>query len=290
MDRPETVDAATEPGLTDAEAITYCYGHPGTPTKLRCSRCDRPICGRCAIPASVGQHCPECVAEARRTAPKVRSVLRATAPVVYGIIAINVAVYVLQTIVPATTFALDGFPPPIAGGEWFRLLTAMFLHAPLFQGGLSLMHIFFNMYALSIFGPHLEQGFGAVRFLALYLISGFLGSAASYSFGPCARSVGASGAIFGVLGGLLVFLYNRRQRQFVRDYMRSVGSLVVLNLVIMFFVPFIDKFAHLGGLAAGAVLGFGFDRPSNAARVVTAIAVVAGGVLLVAWKTSSFGC
>src|ERR687895_2650521 len=75
----------------------FCYGHPDTPTGLRCTRCDRPICGRCAIPASVGQHCPECVAEARRSAPKVRSALRATAPVVMTILIINVVMWLIQS-------------------------------------------------------------------------------------------------------------------------------------------------------------------------------------------------
>ncbi|MDQ4028189.1 MAG: rhomboid family intramembrane serine protease, partial [Actinomycetota bacterium] len=72
---------ASGPALEESEE-TYCYGHPNTPTRLRCSRCERPICGRCAIPASVGQHCPECVAEARKTAPRVRSAVAAQAPAV----------------------------------------------------------------------------------------------------------------------------------------------------------------------------------------------------------------
>src|ERR671915_1652945 len=76
--------------------VETCYLHPDTPTKLRCSRCDRPICGRCAIPASVGQHCPECVAEARRSAPRVKSALRATAPATFTILGINVVVFVIQ--------------------------------------------------------------------------------------------------------------------------------------------------------------------------------------------------
>src|SRR5919108_206332 len=75
---------------TAPEEVTNCYGHPKVPTKLRCSRCDRPICGRCAIPATVGQHCPECVADARRSAPKVRSQMMSTAPAVMTILAVNV--------------------------------------------------------------------------------------------------------------------------------------------------------------------------------------------------------
>src|SRR5918999_196926 len=79
------------------EETEYCYGHPKTPTRLHCTRCDRPICGRCAIPASVGQHCPECVAEARKSAPKVRSAIAANAPVVSGILVINVVMWLIQS-------------------------------------------------------------------------------------------------------------------------------------------------------------------------------------------------
>src|SRR5918911_3710385 len=89
--RPDTPDQ-----LVRETDVTYCYGHPHTPTKLRCSRCDRPICGRCAIPASVGQHCPECVAEARRSSPRVKRVNTSAAPAVYAILGINLVVFVLQ--------------------------------------------------------------------------------------------------------------------------------------------------------------------------------------------------
>src|SRR5688500_13450135 len=159
-------------GTTAPEETEYCYGHPKTPTKLHCSRCDRPICGRCAIPASVGQHCPNCVAEARKAAPKVRSALRANAPVVFTLLVINVTLWVLQSFAPGLglTERFASFPPAIAAGEWFRLITPMFLHAPN-----TFWHIGFNSYALFIFGPNVEQAFGHVRFLALYLISVFTG-------------------------------------------------------------------------------------------------------------------
>jgi membrane associated rhomboid family serine protease len=277
----------------------YCYAHPDTPTRLRCSRCDRPICGRCAIPASVGQHCPECVAEARRSAPKVRSALRATAPVVMTILIINVVIWVIQTASPSepgtpfdvVTFALGAMPERIAAGEWYRLITPMFLHAPD-----SFWHIGFNSYALYLFGPNMEQGLGKRRFLILYLVAGFTGSAASYTFGSCGRvGVGASGAIFGVLGGLLVYLYNRRRSTFVRQYMRNILFLIVINLVFGFVFPSIDNLAHIGGLVGGAALGLSLDEAPGhtitpAPRLLGVLGVVIAAVALVAWRTATFSC
>lgn len=291
-----TPDAPLLPQSEAPEEETFCYAHPKTPTKLRCSRCERPICGRCSIPASVGQHCPECVAEARRTTPKVRSALRATAPVVMVILIINVGVWLFQTILPAArgpydiiTFSFGAFPPAIADGQWYRLITPMFLHSP--DG---IWHIGLNSYALFIFGPNVEQAFGKAKFVAIYLISGFTGGALSYVLGPCNRiGVGASGAIFGVIGALFVFLYNRRQQTFVRGYLKNIIFLVGLNLVIGFALPGIDNLAHLGGLAGGALVAFGFDEQGPAmgpARRLMPAAVTILTVLLVLWRTTNFTC
>ena len=285
-------------GPETAEEI-YCYAHPDTPTRLRCSRCDRPICGRCAIPASVGQHCPECVAEARKSAPKVRSALRATAPVVMTILIINVVMWLIQSFSPSqqgtpfdvVTWALGAIPTQIAAGEWYRLITPMFLHAPD-----SIVHIGFNSYALFLFGPNMEQAFGKRRFLILYLVAGFTGSAASYTFGSCgAVGVGASGAIFGVLGSLLVFLYNRRRSTFVRQYMRNIIFLIVINLAIGWYFPGIDNLAHLGGLVGGAGIGLSLDEAPGSTvsprlRLLGVLGVIAAGVALVAWRTATFTC
>src|SRR5687768_8442729 len=136
-------DVAPDFGTTAPEETEYCYGHPKTPTKLHCSRCDRPICGRCAIPASVGQHCPECVAEARKSAPKVRSAMGATAPVVTGILGINIVVFILQFFIPGFTERFAMIPGAIADGEYWRLITPVFMHSEGF-----LLHIIMNSYIL----------------------------------------------------------------------------------------------------------------------------------------------
>jgi membrane associated rhomboid family serine protease len=283
------------PEVLDDGDVAFCYGHPDVPTKLRCSRCERPVCGRCAIPAQVGQHCPWCVAEARRNAPKVRSALVATAPAVTTIIAVNVAVYVAQNLVPNLTQSFASYPPAIHAGQWWRLVTPMFLHAPL-GSRLSVLHIVFNMLVLRIYGPNVEEALGTARFVVAYLIAGLFAGAVSYTFGPCnVLGLGASGAIFGVVGILLVVLYNRRRSAFVRDYMKNLLFFIGINLVIGFAVPGVDYFAHMGGLAGGVALGAGFDRSSSSAsaratQTASALAVIAAAVVLVMWRTATFAC
>lgn len=276
----QTPDSASEE--------TYCYAHPKTPTKLRCTRCERPICGRCAIPASVGQHCPECVAEARRSAPKVRSAATANAPVVVGIIALTVISYVIQQVVGNEyTFRLASIPQLIALGEWWRLFTPVLVHAGIF-------HIGMNMLVLYVYGQDAEQAFGGIRFALIYVISALTGSAFSYGFGGLNSSVGASGAVFGVVGALLVYLYNRRSSQFVAQHLQGILGFLAINTVLGFVIPNIDVLAHLGGLVGGILLGLGFDRAragvkaqSPVALQLAAVAITVGGaVALVMSRTA----
>jgi membrane associated rhomboid family serine protease len=281
------------PGTAPEESeVTYCYGHPDTPTRLRCTRCDKPICPRCSVPASVGQHCVWCVAEARKSTPKVKSTLRATSPAVMTIIGICIAVYILEAVMgDAFIRRFATHPLAIAAGDTYRLISAVFLHSPLGQR-FGIFHILFNMYILRIYGPQVEEAFGVVRFVVLFLVTGFLGNAVSYAFGACnTLGVGASGAIFGVVGVLLVLLYNRRTSSFVANYMQSLLVFIGINIVFGFLVPGIDNLAHLGGLASGIGLGLGYDGaepgPSGRTRqIATTVAVVAIGVALVVWRTS----
>ena len=283
-----------EPSQLQQDEEVYCYGHPNTPTRLRCSRCDRPICGRCAIPATVGQHCPECVAEARRTAPKVRSTFAAIAPATRAIIITCVVFFVGQAFIPGLTERFASLAPAIAAGEWWRLLTPMFLHA-------GLLHIFFNMYVLSMFGPVIERSYGTPAFVAMYVLAGYGGSAASYALGSCGvLGVGASGAIFGLAGALVAYFWRRRELSTMAPYLRSLMVFIALNLLIGFgvnFLPFpvrIDNLAHLGGLITGTAVGLGFDRRRGevplgqyvTVAVVAAVAITA----LVVWRTTNFAC
>lgn len=214
--------------------------------------------------------------------PKVRSVMRAKAPATMAIIGTIVFVYLLQILVGGEVVqALALSPSLIDAGEWWRLLTPILVH-----GGA--LHLFLNMYILFIYGPNVEEAFGTVRFVAMFLIAGFMGSAFSYAFPPDNASVGASGAIFGVVGILVVYLYRRRRTSFMAQYLRGMGFFIVANLVFGFIFPGIDNFAHIGGLVGGALLGLGFDRGTGAEarsplplQIATAVGVTALGAALV---------
>ena len=272
------------PGQTLEEETEYCYGHPKTPTKLHCTRCDRPICGRCAIPASVGQHCPECVAEAARSAPKVRTALQKNAPAVYALLAINIGMFLLQLFTGGNggvvTNALTLEPALVASGEWYRLFTPMLIHG-------SILHLGLNSYVLYAFGPNVEQAFGTPRFVLMYVLAGFMGSAFSFAIPPDQGSLGASGAIFGLAGVLLVYLYRRRRSQFINQYLRSITFFIVANLVlgVTLLAGVVDNWAHFGGLIGGVVLGLGFDQkrkslaPTTQALSAGAVAVVGVGLI-----------
>lgn len=283
------------PAPVAQEGETYCYGHPNRPTKLRCSRCDRYICGQCAIPASVGQHCPECVAEARKSAPKVRSPMAANAPATRAIVAVTIGVYVLQIF--TGDVLIDRFASNtacIADGQVYRLLTSIFLHAPL-RGSFSILHIAFNMYVLSMYGPQVEQTFGTKRFVFLYFATGFFASAVSYNLNDYIVGYGASGAVFGMFGVLLVYLYNRRSSTFASAYLRDIGIFIAINLMFGFTLRGIDNFAHIGGLIGGIALAAGFDRsPTNQAsapvplQIATSAAVLGVAVALVVQRTATF--
>ena len=139
----------------------------------------------------------------------------------------------------------------IDAGEWWRLLTPTVLHG-------SLMHLLFNSYALYVLGTDVEYAFGVRRFLAIYVLAGLGGSMASYVFNPQSLSVGASGAIFGLLGALAARIFAARSvlsREAVKMQFGQIGSLLALNLFFGFTVPNIDNAAHIGGLIVGALVG-----------------------------------
>jgi rhomboid protease GluP len=135
-------------------------------------------------------------------------------------------------------------------GQYWRLVTAIFLHAGLF-------HLLFNMWALYLFGNLIERALGSLRFLAIYLVSGFLASVASFLFSnPLAVGVGASGAIFGLLGAWVAYNLRRRGTAMASANLRTAAVIIAINVIFGLSVAGIDNFAHLGGLAAGVVLGW----------------------------------
>jgi rhomboid protease GluP len=171
--------------------------------------------------------------------------------VTYTILVFTIIVYILQEasgfIVGQDLPALFGikFNQLIIEGEYWRLVTPMFLHG-------SLMHIAFNMYALHIFGPGLEQRFGRFRFVALYFLAGFSGNIFSFIFSD-SPSLGSSTAIFGLIGAQAVFLY-RNKDLFAGVGQRALSQIVMIAAINLFIglSPGIDNWGHIGGLIGGA--------------------------------------
>jgi len=231
-----------------------CYRHPGRETAVSCSNCGRPICPDCMVYAAVGIKCPECAGQptgARAATQRLGRVAGAGvgALVTKTLIGMNVAIYLISVaqgpgtgLQPARSFidrwALNGYA--VADGEWYRLITSAFLHA-------SVIHLAFNMLMLWWFGQALEAALGRGRFLGVYLVSALAGSAGALLLSaPSVNTVGASGAVFGILGAGLVL--ERKQ-----IYVFGGGALfiVVLNIAFSFAVANISIGGHLGGLIGG---------------------------------------
>ncbi|CAM3217137.1 rhomboid family intramembrane serine protease [Filibacter tadaridae] len=182
-------------------------------------------------------------------------------PVVAFFLTVNILVFLI-TIIPGigdtVLYAGMGVNYLISDGEWWRLITPMFLH-----GGL--MHILFNMFSLFIFGPELEKIAGKARFLTIYLLSGVFGNLATFFLhGPDYASVGASGAIFGILGafGALVH-YTKR----ILPQLRQIILPIILVSVVMTFVqPGINATAHIAGLIFGFLVGLSYFHPKRIAN------------------------
>ncbi len=288
-------DAADSSGTADRPA---CYLHPGRPALLRCSRCEQPICGEDAIEAPVGYQCPRC-AQGGQPVRRMVDVVQ-HAPVTRALVGVIAVLFVVTSVVPAvtTSFGLrpivltpDGVAALASLAGWYQpselaltigepwlLLTSGFLHA-------NLMHVGFNGLLLWQLGHLLEPLLGRGRYVALYaagLFGGSLGvvlvswvSVLSGISGidlvgqilggnPLQLTIGASGAVFGLMGAAMVVLRARG----VNPWRTSIGTLVALNLVLTFLVPAISVGGHLGGLLAGVVAGrlLMVDREQAATR------------------------
>lgn len=228
-----------------------CYRHPDRVAGIACQRCGRPICPSCMHQASVGFHCPECVHERAQVVARAATRERPLATMV--LIAANVAVFVLGLATEAGA-GLTGRPGgvvedgllfgPYVPDEPWRLVTSGFLHA-------GLLHIGLNMWALWILGSILEPALGRVRFLVLYGASLTAGALGVVLLSPEEATVGASGAIYGVLGAMIVVAKARNL-----DLMRT-GLLPTLgiNLLLTVAIPGISIGGHLGGLVGGLAVG-----------------------------------
>ncbi|MCW0212027.1 MAG: rhomboid family intramembrane serine protease [Pseudonocardia sp.] len=242
----------TGPLPPDAPAV--CARHPDRTTGLSCTRCGRPACPDCLREASVGYQCVDCVAEGNQgvrqgvTVAGARPRTLARPIVTPVLVALNVLIFAL-TVLQSGSLGQNNASAlfqawvlqsgAVADGEWWRLVTAGFLHyGPL--------HLVFNMLALWIIGRDVETVLGRTRFLAVYLVSLLGGSAAVMLFSPNAAVAGASGAVFGLMGGLAVVLRRMRVPP------GQAFGLIAVNIVISVVLPGISLAGHLGGLVVGA--------------------------------------
>jgi membrane associated rhomboid family serine protease len=228
------------------------------------------------IPASVGFQCPECVAAGQVAVREPRTVfggrLTTSSTVTLTLIGVCVAIFVVQFLAGVNAIAGDWgmWPAAVAvNGQWYRLLTSVFLHG-------SWLHLAFNMYVLYVLGPPLERLLGHARFLILFLIAGIGGAVASFTFSSINTvSVGASGAIFGLMGALVV------AGRHLRADITQVLVLIGINVVIGFLAPGVDWRAHLGGLITGAAVAFVFSKAPSGKQQTIVQAVGCAGIVLV---------
>jgi len=178
-------------------------------------------------------------------------------PYTYFFFGLNIFIFILMALAGGSTndSTLMAFGvkanSAIDHGQWWRFVTPMFLH-------IGLLHLIFNSYALWIVGPQVEKLYGGARFVILYVLTGVAAVAASFHFRPDGESVGASGAIFGLIGGLAAFYYVARGvlGDVSRQQLGSLITVIMINLFIGFSAPIIDNTAHIGGLIGGAAVGW----------------------------------
>jgi membrane associated rhomboid family serine protease len=274
-----------------------CYRHPDRETGVSCSECGRGICPDCMTFSPVGIRCPDHAGKPQGAARVVRSVGRSSTNrpgiVTTTLIGIDVGIYLLQLAGGASINASSGwiflhgalYGPAVADGDWYRLITAAFLHyGPI--------HLGMNMLALWWIGRPLEDWLGPVRYLLLYLVAGLAGSAGALIANPTAVTVGASGAIFGILGAAIVL---ERQQTYVLG--GSAITLLVVNLAFTFAVPGISIGGHLGGLAGGALAILALSQFGKRSAVysrvdvVSIVSIAAVGLLSIAvayWKVRGY--
>lgn len=279
--QPGEIQPGEHPVEVPPAGPAVCYRHPGRETGVRCARCDRPICPDCMVTASVGFQCPECVREGRRSIRPAKTmyggrVRGSRAEVTIGLVVVNVVIFLVSggngTSDTYQRFAL--IPAAVAHGQWYRLVTSMFLHY-------GIWHVAVNMYALWIMGHALESMLGRLRFTALYFASGIGGSILSFAFGDVlGQSAGASGAIFGLFGAFFIILRRRNLET------GGIVAMIALNLVFTFTFPNIDWRGHVGGLVVGAVFAYVLvaaptgpsrDRIQGAGAAAVALALAACG-------------
>ncbi len=253
--------------------MATCYRHPSRETGVACSSCGRPICPDCMTTTPVGMRCPECAGQ--RTQVRRLRDMAVIPRVTYALIAINVIVFLTEQ-GQLTFFGTSIYGKVIEEGvldryniatehEYWRLITAGFLHE-------NFVHIGFNMYLLYLLGRMLEPALGSVRFAAIYFTSLLAGSFGAL-FATASPSLGASGAVFGLMGAAAVELRARRM-----SIMESgIGGLILINLILSFTWANISVGAHVGGLIGGILAALAIRTADD--HKVRPLGLVACGVL-----------
>jgi len=275
-----------------------CYRHPRNETAITCSTCGRPICTECMVFAPVGIKCPECAglpSGTQKAAARARSVaVPGTDFIVTKILlAVNVFVFLAQIVQSGSLTNPYGelfqkgalYGPFVAQGDWWRLVTCAFLHG-------SVLHIFFNMLMLWWFGRPLEVLLGRGRFFAVYVVSILAGSAGALLVSPEVPTIGASGAVFGILGAGLVL-----ERSRINVFGGSALIIVVLNLALSFTLNNVSIGGHVGGLVGGALCvlalsGYGRGHAVygrvNMVTVLGLLAVAVGSIAIAYFKVRGY--
>ena len=244
--------------------MATCYRHPGRETGVSCSNCGRPICPDCMTPTPVGMRCPECAKQ--RTKVQTAASMRAGAEprITVGIMVLCVLLFLasgqfgvrstggtsLYDNLALLGIGFDGIDKiGVSAGEYWRLVSGGFLHA-------GLLHIGFNMYLLWLLGSQLEPLYGPARYAALYLTALLAGAFGALVQTTVTPTVGASGAVFGLMGAFAVEMYRRGH-----DPLRSdIGFLILFNLAFSFLPGFNVSFGgHIGGLVGGVLAAFAYD-------------------------------
>jgi membrane associated rhomboid family serine protease len=293
MSSPGPGPAGPGGGPADSSAVPTCFRHPGRETYVSCVRCGRPACPDCLRSAAVGQQCVECVRAGHQGTSRASGVfggnVARTAVVTWALVGINVVLYLIEWARPgiADNVAMLGLGSPtgrpplsgVAAGQWYRLITSAFF-PPAGLNSLGPFDVIFNMWALVLVGPALERTLGHGRYLTVYLVSAVGGSVAYYYLAPSNQlALGASGAIFGLLGAW--FVVARR----LRLDSRWLVTVVVLNLAFdLLLRSQIAWQAHVGGLLTGGILTAAFAYAPRRQRGVlqAGAAVVLLGVLAIA--------
>ncbi len=250
-----------------------CYRHTSRETGVSCSNCGRPICPDCMTSTSVGMRCPEC----SKQKTKVKAIGSGEPTLTYVLIAINVIIGLGAlfgggsggSLLEGNPFADEGAVSraAIADGEYWRLVTSGFLHA-------GPLHLALNMLFLYFLGSQLEPALGRVRFGTLYAVSLLGGAFGALLLQPEGSTLGASGAVFGLMGAAVVVMRSRG----VGLMESQLGLLIVLNLVLS-LRPGISLGGHLGGLAAGALAAFVLLDLRERVRVPAPVPMLLAGVI-----------